>query len=39
MENPKYEFDSVAFMTYEFVSEGPKGLIVKRIQFTLITQI
>ena len=34
MENPKYEFDSVAFMTYEFVSEGPKGRIVKLVKYT-----
>ena len=24
------------FFTYDFVSEGPKGLIAKRVQFTLI---
>lgn len=35
MENPKYLFKSAAsFTTYEFVSEGPKGRIIKLVKYT-----
>lgn len=39
MKLPKYQLKSgQELMSYEFVSEGPNGLIIKRIQFTLINQ-
>jgi hypothetical protein len=39
MNLPKYQLKSTDKLTsYEFVSEGPKGLIVKLIQFTLINK-
>ena len=34
MENPKYSFESTVFMSYEFVSEGPKGHITKLVKYT-----
>lgn len=37
MKLPKYQLKATdKLSSYEFVSEGPKGLIIKRIQFTLI---
>lgn len=39
MKLPKYQLKSTdTLLSYEFVSEGPKGLIQKRIQFTLINK-
>ena len=39
MKLPKYQLKATdKLSSYEFVSEGPKGLIVKRIQFTLINK-
>jgi len=39
MQLPKYQLKSSEDLTsYEFVSEGKRGLIVKRIQFTLINR-
>ncbi len=39
MKLPKYQLKSTdKLLSYEFVSEGPKGLIQKRIQFTLINK-
>jgi hypothetical protein len=39
MKLPKYQLKSTdKLSSYEFVSEGPKGLIDKRIQFTLINR-
>ena len=39
MKLSRYEFKSGdTFLTYEFLSEGPKGKIEKLIQFTLINQ-
>ena len=39
MKLPKYQLKSTdKLSSYEFVSEGPRGLIVKRIQFTLINR-
>ncbi|MCY7293059.1 MAG: hypothetical protein LH615_12840 [Ferruginibacter sp.] len=39
MKLPKYQLTSdEKLSTYEFISEGPKGMILKRIQFTLINQ-
>lgn len=39
MKLPKYQLKATdKLASYEFVSEGPKGLIVKRIQFTLINR-
>lgn len=35
MENPKYEFESTSnSTTFEFISEGPKGRIVKIVKYT-----
>ncbi len=34
MENPKYEFESTSnSMTFEFISEGPKGRILKLVKY------
>jgi hypothetical protein len=34
MENPQYEFESTSnFTTFEFVSEGPKGRILKLVKY------
>lgn len=39
MKLPKYQLKSTEKLSsYEFVSEGPKGFIKKRIQFTLINR-
>ncbi len=39
MRLPKYQLKSgERLSSYEFISEGPKGLIKKRIQFTLINK-
>jgi hypothetical protein len=39
MKLPKYQLKSTnKLLSYEFVSEGPKGLVQKRIQFTLINK-
>ncbi|MEJ7683612.1 MAG: hypothetical protein WKG06_38285 [Segetibacter sp.] len=39
MKLDRYEFKSGdKFLTYEFLSEGPKGKITKVIQFTLVNQ-
>ncbi len=39
MKLPKYQLKSdEKLLSYEFISEGPKGKITKRIQFTLINQ-
>jgi len=39
MKLPKYQLKSGRkLLSYEFTSEGPKGLIEKRIQFTLLNQ-
>lgn len=39
MKLPKYQLKSGReLLSYEFASEGPKGLIEKRIQFTLLNQ-
>lgn len=39
MKLPKYQLKSgQELSSYEFISEGPKGLITKRIQFTLINE-
>ncbi|MEO6356771.1 MAG: hypothetical protein ABIU77_03725 [Ferruginibacter sp.] len=39
MKLPKYQLKSgQGLSSYEFVSEGPKGIIIKRIQFTLINE-
>ena len=39
MRLPKYQLKSDdELFSYQFISEGPKGLIVKRIQFTLINE-
>ena len=39
MKLPKYQLKSgQELSSYEFTSEGPKGLITKRIQFTLINR-
>ena len=39
MKLPKYQLkSSQELSSYEFISEGPKGLIIKRIQFTLINE-
>ena len=39
MKLPKYQLKSgEQLSSYEFVSEGPQGLITKRIQFTLINE-
>jgi hypothetical protein len=39
MKLPKYQLLATGKLSsYEFVSEGPRGLIVKRIQFTLINR-
>ncbi len=39
MKLPRYQLKSgLELSSYEFISEGPKGLITKRIQFTLINQ-
>ncbi len=39
MKLDRYEFKSGdKFLTYEFLSEGPKGKISKLIQFTLVNQ-
>lgn len=39
MKLPKYQLKSTEKLsTFEFVSEGPKGFILKRIQFTLINK-
>ena len=39
MNLPKYQLKSGReLLSYEFTSEGPKGLIEKRIQFTLLNQ-
>ena len=39
MKLPKYQLKSgQGLSSYEFVSEGPKGIITKRIQFTLINE-
>lgn len=39
MKLDRYEFKSGdKFLTYEFLSEGPKGKIKKLIQFTLVNQ-
>lgn len=37
MENPTYNLDHTkTFMTFEFISEGPKGKIIKLVKYTLI---
>ncbi|MDB5248279.1 MAG: hypothetical protein JWQ40_2673 [Segetibacter sp.] len=37
MKLEKYQLkSSEELLSYEFISEGPKGLIRKRIQFTLV---
>ena len=39
MKLPKYQLKSDdELSSFQFVSEGPKGLIVKRIQFSLINE-
>ncbi len=39
MKLPKYQLTSgEELLSYEFISEGPKGIIRKRIQFTLINR-
>jgi len=39
MKLPKYQLtSSPELSSYEFISEGPKGLIPKRIQFTLVNR-
>ena len=39
MRLPKYQLKSgEELLSYEFVSEGPRGLITKRVQFTLINR-
>lgn len=39
MKLPKYQLKAgQGLSSYEFISEGPKGLIVKRVQFTAINQ-
>lgn len=39
MKLPKYQLTSgEELLSYEFISDGPKGLIRKRIQFTLINR-
>ena len=39
MNLPKYQLtSSPELSSYEFISEGPKGLIPKRIQFTLVNR-
>lgn len=35
---PQYQLSASRELTYEFTSEGPKGLIVKQIQFTLVNR-
>ncbi|RZK30075.1 MAG: hypothetical protein EOO61_19765 [Hymenobacter sp.] len=37
MQLPTYRLEAGnSFFTYDFVSEGPKGLITKRVQFSLV---
>jgi hypothetical protein len=39
MKIPKYQLKAGhELLSYEFISEGPKGLITKRIQFTLVNR-
>lgn len=39
MNNPRYQLTAGEKLhSYQFNSEGPKGIIVKRIQFTLVNK-